>query len=139
MMRLSMVPLLAFHGGSQELRLQSNGSLDHDLFPRIRRFEDRGPPACRFADTDGTNREAVGRSPHKDDVLAVDLLDGVGGNHQHRLLSADRNLGISQHFRFELHSWVVQHNPNLHNASRLVEFLTKISDFPWKAFAGFAR
>src|ERR1019366_8274740 len=119
-------------------RLQDKASLDHDLFSRLQSFEYRGLTTFRLSDTDKTNREPVGRSPYEDDVLAVDLLDGVRGHEQRRLAFADRNLRIGQHFRFEPHSGVVQHNPNLHNAGRLVHLLAKISNFPWEALAGYA-
>ena len=76
--------------------------LHDDLLARFEPFEDRRLAVGRFPDAHRTNHKAIGGRAHEDDVLVIDLLDGIGGHQQNPACArADRNFGIGKHFRLQ--------------------------------------
>ena len=78
MMRFSMIRLLAFHAGAEEVRLEGEAAVDDDLFARRQTLEHRRPAAAGRTHPHRTHREPIRRGADEDYFLSVDLLDRVG-------------------------------------------------------------
>src|SRR5205807_5505852 len=131
--------LLAFHGGFQKVGLQDKASTHHDLFARLESIEYWCLPSGGFTPLHRTNSEMIRGSSYKDNVLAVDLLNGVGRHKQYPFAFAHGYFGGGQHFRPEPIIWICQHDTHLHDPSCRVKFLAEIGDLTRKCVARVAR
>src|SRR5215470_16759061 len=73
----SPASLALLERGLQELRLENEAALDHNLLTAFEPFEDRRLPVMGLGNLHRPNRESIRRGAHEDDILAVNLLQGV--------------------------------------------------------------
>src|SRR5437588_9943209 len=120
MMRFSMA-LLAFHGGFQKMGFKDKAPTHYNLFARLESIEDRCLPSGRLAGTHRSKREAIGSRPHENNVLPVDLLNGIGSNKQCPLKSPDWDYGFGRHLGQDPVLGFTPHDQHYHNADVTVE------------------
>src|SRR5437879_4199419 len=138
MMRFSM-SLLAFHSGFQKMRFQDKASTHHDFVTWLESIEYWCVPSGGFASLYRTYHEMISGSSNEDDVLTIDLLNGIGRHKQYPFAFAYGYFGVGQHFWPEPIIWICQHDTHLHDPSCRVEFLAEIGNFPRKCVARVAR